>query len=74
MTQVCVRRQQGYKHFHDSLMRCLLDVHLYDVVMYFHDIYSELMMFLMVQYKQWDPGIAWFHLTWSSTLVVGLRK
>ena len=28
-----------YKHFHDSLMRYLLDVHVYDVVMYFHDLY-----------------------------------
>ena len=32
------------------------------------------MMFGRVQYQQWDPGIAWFHLTWSSSLVVGLRK
>ena len=31
-------------------------------------------MFVRVQYKKWDPGIAWFHLTWSSSLVVGLRK
>ena len=51
-----------YKHFHDSLMRYLLDVHLYDVVIYFHDLYFVLMMFLRVQYKKWDPGIAWFHL------------
>ena len=47
-----------YKHFHDSLMRYLLDVHLYDVVMYFNDlIYFVLMMFVSVQYKQWDPSI-----------------
>ena len=63
-----------YKHFHDSLTRYLLDVHLYDVVMYFHDQYFVLMMFGRVKYQQWDPGIAWFHLTWSSILVVGLSK
>ena len=34
-----------YKHFHDSLMRYLIDVHSYDVVMYFHDLYLVLMMF-----------------------------
>ena len=63
-----------YKNFHDYLMRYILDVHFYDVVMCFHDIYFVLMMFGRVQYQQWDPGIAWFHLTWSSSLVVGLRK
>ena len=51
---------QMYKHFHDSLIRYLLDLHLYDVVMYFCDPYFVLMMFGRVQYKQWDPGIAWF--------------
>ena len=63
-----------YKHFHDSLMRNLLDVLFYDVVMYFHDLYFVLMMFGRVQYQQWDPGIAWFHLTWSSSSIIGLRK
>ena len=63
-----------YKHFPDSLMRYLLDVHLYDVVMYFHDLNYLPMMFGRVQYRQWDLGIALFHLTWSSSLVVGLRK
>ena len=28
--------------------------------MYFDDIYFVLMMFEMMQYKQWDPDIAWF--------------
>ena len=46
-----------YNHFHDSLMRYLIDVHLYDVI-FFHDIYFVLMMFGRVQYKQYDPGIA----------------
>ena len=63
-----------YKHFHDSMMRHLLDVHLYDVVMYFHDLYFVLMMFGRVQYQQWDPGISLFHLTWSSSSIVGLIK
>ena len=49
-----------YNHFHDSLMRYLRDVHLYDVVMYFDDLYFSLMMFGRMQYKQWDPGIDWF--------------
>ena len=34
-----------YNHFHDSLMRYLLDAHLYDVVIYFHDLYFLLMIF-----------------------------
>ena len=38
-----------YNHFHDSLMRYLLDVHLYDVVMYFHYLYFALMMFGRMQ-------------------------
>ena len=49
-----------YKHFHDSLMRYLLDVHLYDVVMYFHDIYFSLVMFVRVKYKKWDPELLRF--------------
>ena len=57
-----------YKHFHDSFMRYLLDVHLYDVVMYFNDLYFVLMMFIRVQYKQWDPGIAWFQF-WKQQAV-----
>ena len=28
-----------YKNFHDSLMRYLIDVHLYDEFVYFHDLY-----------------------------------
>ena len=49
-----------YKHFHDPFMRYLLDVQLYDVVMYFNNLYFVLMMFGRVQYKKWDLGIAWF--------------
>ena len=49
-----------YKHFHGYLMRYLIDVHLYDVFMYFSDPYFVLLMFRRVQYKQWDLSIAWF--------------
>ena len=48
-----------YKNFHDPLMMYLLDLQLYDVVMYFNDLSFVFMMFGMVHYKQWDPGIAW---------------
>ena len=57
-----------YKHFHDYLIRYLLDVHLYDVVMYFDDLSFVLMMFGRMQYKQWDPGIAWFQF-WGQQAV-----
>ena len=49
-----------YKHFYDSLMRYLIDVHLYDVVMYIHDLYFLIMMFGTVQYNQWYPEIVGF--------------
>ena len=52
----------------------LIHVHVYDVVMFFHDLYFVLLMFGRVQYKEWDPCIAWFHLTWSNNSIVGLRK
>ena len=54
-----------YKKFHDPLMMYLFDVQLYNVFMYFNDLYFVLMMFGRVQYKKWDPGISWLHLTWS---------
>ena len=44
-TEACMHLENGalltwrYKHFHDFLMRHLLDVHFYYVVMYFDDIY-----------------------------------
>ena len=59
---------QMYKHFHDSLMRYLLDVQLYDVFMYFNDLYFVLMMFGRVQNKQCDLGIAWFKF-WKKQVV-----
>ena len=57
-----------YKNFLDPLMRYLVDVQLYDLVMYFNDISSVLMMLGRVQYKQWDPGIAWFQF-WGQQAV-----
>ena len=57
-----------YNHFNDSLMRYLCDVHLYDVFIYFHNLYFVLMMFGRVQYKQCDPGIAWFQF-WGQQVV-----
>ena len=42
-----------YNHFHDSLMRYLLDVHLYDVVMYFHDLYFLIIMFGRGNTRNW---------------------
>ena len=45
-----------------------------DVVVYFNDLYFVLMMFVRVKYKKWDLDIAWFHLTWSSSSIVCLRK
>ena len=56
------------KHFHDPLMRYLLDAQLYDVVMYINDISFVLEMFGKVQYKQWDSGIAWFQF-WGQQAV-----
>ena len=49
-------------------MSYLLDVPLYDVVVYFNDLSFVLMMFGRVQYKQWDPGIAWFQF-WGKQAV-----
>ena len=49
-------------------MRYLLNVHVYDVFMYFHDLYFLLMIFGRVQYKQWDLGIAWFQF-WGKQAV-----
>ena len=46
-----------YKHFHDFLVRHLLDAHFYYVVMYFDDIYYVLMMFGRIHTRKWDPGI-----------------
>ena len=58
-----------------TFMRYIIDVHLYDVVMYFHDIYFLLMMFVSVQYKQWDLALHGFiSLGVADQLVVWERK
>ena len=55
--EACMHLENGglltwmYKTIHDYLMRYLLDVHLYYVFMYFHDLYFTLMMFGRVQYQ-----------------------
>ena len=57
-----------YKNFHDPLMRYILDVQLYDVVIYFNDLCFVLMMFGRVKYKQCDLGIAWLQF-WGQSEV-----
>ena len=57
-----------YKHYHDPLMILLIYVQLYDVVIYFNDIYFVLIMFGRVKYKKWDSGIAWFQF-WGQQAV-----
>ena len=44
-----------YNHFHDFLVRHLLDVHYYYVVIYFYDIYYAIMMFGRMHTRKWDP-------------------
>ena len=46
-----------YKHFHDLLMRNLLDGNFYYVVMYFYDIHYVLIMFGRMHIRKWDPRI-----------------
>ena len=57
-----------YKHFHDFLVRHLLDVHSYYVVIYFDDIYYALMMFGRMHTRKWDPGIIFPRYGLESTL------
>ena len=46
-----------YNHFHDFLVRHLLDVNSYYVVIYFDDIYYALVIFGRMHTRKWDPGI-----------------
>ena len=64
-----------YKHFHDFLMRHLLDVHFYYVViMYFYDIYYLLMMIGIMNTIKWDPGILFPNgMGWTPLLIVGVQ-
>ena len=64
----------GYKHFHDFLVRHLLDVHSYYVVIYFDDIYYALMMFGRMHTRKWDPGILFPNgMGWRALLIVGVQ-
>ena len=63
-----------YKHFHDFLMRHLLDVHFYYVVMYFDDIYYVLMMFGIMHTRKLDPGILFPNgMDWRALLIVRVQ-
>ena len=63
-----------YKHFHDFLVRNILDVHSYYVVIYFDDIYYELMMFGIMDTRKWDPGILFPNgMGWRALLIVGVQ-
>ena len=62
-----------YKHFHDLLMRHLLDVHFYYVVMYFDIIYYVLMMFGIMDTRKWDFIILCNGMGWRELLIVGVQ-
>ena len=63
-----------YKHFHDFLVRHLLDVHYYYVVIYFDDIYYEIMMFGRMHTRKWDPRILFPNgMGWRALLNVGVQ-
>ena len=63
-----------YKHFHDFLVRHLLDVHSYYVVIYFDDIYYGLMMFGRIHTRKWDLGILFLNgMGWRSLLIIGVQ-
>ena len=63
-----------YKHFHDFLMRHLLDVHFYYVGINFDDIYYVLMMFEIMHTRKWDPGILFPNgMGWRALLIFGVQ-
>ena len=63
-----------YKHFHDFLMRHLLDVHFYYVVVYFDYIYYVLMIFVIMHTLKWDPRILFPNgMGWRALLIVGVQ-
>ena len=61
--EACMHLENGslligsYKHFHDFLVRHLLDVQSHYVFIYFDDIYYALMMFGRMHTRKWDSGI-----------------
>ena len=63
-----------YKHFHDFLVRHLLDVHSYYFFIYFDDIYYALMMFQRMHKRKWDPGILFSNgMGWRALLIIGVQ-
>ena len=62
-----------YKHFHDLLMRHLIDVHFYYDVMYFDDIYYVLMMFGIMHTRKWDPIILFPNGMGWRALLIGVQ-
>ena len=63
-----------YKHFHDFLVRHLLDVHSYYVVRYFDDIYYALMMFGRMHTRKLHLGILFPNgMGWRALLIVGVQ-
>ena len=63
-----------YKHFHDFLMRHILDVYFYYVVMYFDDIYYVIMMFGRMHTRKWDPRTLFPNgRGWRALLIVGVQ-
>ena len=78
--EACMHLENGglltwrYKHFHDFLMRHLLDVLFYYVVMNFDDIYYVLMMFGRMHTRKWDPIILFPNgMGWRTLLIVGVQ-
>ena len=78
--EACTHLENGglltrrYKHFHDFLMRHLLDVLFYYGVMYFDDIYYVLMIFGRMHTRKWDLGILFPNgMGWRALLIVGVQ-
>ena len=63
-----------YKHFHDFLMRNLLDVHFYYVFMYFDNTYYSIIMFGIMHTIKWDLGLLFTNgMGWRALLIIGVQ-
>ena len=78
--EACMHLENGillpwrYKHFHEFLMRHLLDVSFNYLVMYFEDIYYVLTMFGRINTRKWDPRILFPNgMGWKALLIVGVQ-